>query len=100
MNLDIIILSGVSQTEKEKYHMITNMWNMEYNLKYFKRTYSQNRNRLKDFETKLMVTKGKTGKGIKPNAGIDMYILLYMEWMSNKDLLYSIGKSTRYSVIT
>ena len=26
--------------------------------------------------------------------------LLYMEWMVNRDLLYSIGKSTQCSVIT
>ena len=44
------------------------------------RTYLQNRNRQKDFETKLMVTKGEI-------LG------------SNKDLLCNTGKSTQYFVI-
>ena len=28
MQLEIIILSEVSQTEKDKYHMISHMWNL------------------------------------------------------------------------
>ena len=31
--------------------------------------------------------------------GIATYTLLYMEWMGNRDLLYSKGNSTQYSVI-
>ena len=53
MDLEIIILSEVSQTEKDNYE-ITNMWNLakmiQKNL--------QNRTRLKDYETKFTVTKG------------------------------------------
>ena len=30
MGLEIIILSEVSQTEKDKYHDITYMWNLKY----------------------------------------------------------------------
>ena len=30
MDLEIIILSEVSQTEKDKYHDITYMWNLKY----------------------------------------------------------------------
>ena len=59
MDLEIIILSEVSQTEKEKYY-ITYMWNLK---KKYKRTYLQNRNRLTDIENKLMVTKGEKGGG-------------------------------------
>ena len=40
----------------------------------------QNRNRLKDFETKVMVTNGETlGGWIKWEVGIDIYTLLHME---------------------
>ena len=30
MDLEIIILSEVSQTEKDKYHMVSHMWNLKY----------------------------------------------------------------------
>ena len=32
--------------------------------------------------------------------GVDMYILLYLKQLSNKDLVYSTGSSAQYSVIT
>ena len=38
-----------------------------------------------------------------PNSwefGIDMYTLLYLKQITNKDLLYSTGNSAQYSVIT
>ena len=62
----------------------------------------QNRNRITDLENKLMVTKGErlAGGCINWEFGIDIYILLYLKWMTNKDLLYSRGNSTQYSVIT
>ena len=31
MDLEIVILSAVSQTEKDKYHMISHMWNLKKN---------------------------------------------------------------------
>ena len=31
--------------------------------------------------------------------GIDMYTLICIKWTTNKDLLYSTGKSTQYSVM-
>ena len=31
--------------------------------------------------------------------GIDMYTLMCIKWMTNKDLLYSTGNSTQYSVM-
>ena len=64
-------------------------------------TCSQDRNRVKDFKTELLVTKGKMlGEGIKWEVEIDIYTLLYMEWMSNKDLLSSTGKFAQYSLVT
>ena len=45
-----------------------------------------------------MVTKGETvGGGIIYEDGINIYIL---QKTDNKDLPYSTGKSTQYSVIT
>ena len=33
------------------------------------------------------------GVGIVREFGIDMYTLLYLQWVTNKDLLYSTGNS-------
>ena len=55
MNLEIIILSKVSQTEKDKYD-IAYMWNLN---KWYKWTYLQNR--LTDLENKFMVSRRDSG---------------------------------------
>ena len=55
--------------------------------------------KLKDFETKLMVTKGETlWGGINWEDGIGIYTL-YTKLISNKGLLYNTGKSIQYSVM-
>ena len=47
MDLEIIILSEASQTEKDKYHMISRMWNLKYDkLIYETETDSWTENRL------------------------------------------------------
>ena len=40
------------------------------------------------------------GKGINQEFGINIYILLYIKWINNKDLLYSTGNYTQYLIIT
>ena len=35
-------------------------------------------------------------EGIVREFGIDMYTLLYLKWVANKDLLYSTGNSAQY----
>ena len=44
----------------------------------YKRIYSQNRNRLKDFKTEFMVAKGEIweGVGINEEVGINIHTLL------------------------
>ena len=39
------------------------------------------------------------GAGINQELGINIHTLLYIRWITNKDLLYSTGNSTKYSVI-
>ena len=34
-------------------------------------------------------------QGITREFGMDMYILLYLEWITNKDLLFSTGNSAQ-----
>ena len=55
MNLEIIILSEISQTEKDKYHMIS--LNVESKKQWYKWTYLENKNRLTDLENELVVTR-------------------------------------------
>ena len=60
MDLEIIILSETSQTEKDKHHMISltcGIW------KEMRRIYLQNRNRLTDIENKFMVAKRERQEG-------------------------------------
>ena len=42
---------------------------------------------------------GEAG-GINCEIGIDIYTLLYIKYITNKNLLYSTGNSTQYSVMT
>ena len=95
MDLEIVILSEVSQREKEKHHMISLY--VESKKKWYKWTYLQNRNRLTDLENKLVVTGGKGGGKVR-EFGINMYTLLYLKWITNKDLLYSTGNSAQCHV--
>ena len=95
MDLEIFILSGVSQTEKDKYD-IAYMWNLK-----------KGTNELiykTEIESEMQKTKlwlpGQKGRGgIHWEIGIDIYTLLYMKQITNKDLLYSTGNSTQYSVM-
>ena len=38
------------------------------------------------------------GQGTVKEFGIGMYILLYLKWITNKDLLYSTGNSAQCHV--
>ena len=42
---------------------------------------------------------GRRWGGINWEIGIDIYTLLYIKQITNKDLLYSAGHSTQYSVM-
>ena len=60
MDLEIIILSEVSQTERQIAYDITHMWSVK---ELYKWTYSQNRSKLTDKGNTFMVTKEKrTGR--------------------------------------
>jgi len=47
-----------------------------------------------------MVTRERIGEGIVREFGIDMYTLLYLKWVANKDLLYSTWNSAQCYVAT
>ena len=44
----------------------------------------------------LWLQAGMLGGGIARESGMDMYTLLYLKWITNKDLLYSTGNSAQY----
>ena len=46
-----------------------------------------------------MVTGGEEGGGINCEIGIDIYTVLYIKQITNKDLLYRPGNSAQYSVM-
>ena len=55
-----------------------------------------NINRLTDLENKFMVAKGEEqGEGRIREFGMNMYTLLYVKWITNKDPLYSKGNSAQ-----
>ena len=91
MNLEIIILSEVSQRE-------TNIWHLQYMES--KRRIQMNlstKQKQTDIENKFMVTKRR---GINLEFRINVYTLLYIQQINNKDLLYSTGNYIQYLVIT
>ena len=46
-----------------------------------------------------MLKSGKDGEGINWKIRIDTYMLLHIKKVTNKELLYSTGNSTQYSVM-
>ena len=74
------------ESEKEKYHDILLIWNLRRN--------DTNRLRLRE------QTYGYWGKGWREGTvrefGMDMYTLLYLKWVTNKDLLYSTWNSAQF----
>ena len=94
INLEIVILSEVSQIEKEKYCMTSLICGIQ---KEMMQVNLQNRKRLT--ENKLMAAKEEEwGEGIVREFRIDMYTLLYLKWITNNNLLYSIGNSAQCCV--
>ena len=45
---------------------------------------------------KLMVTEENGREGIIRESGMDMYTLLYLKWITNKDLLFNTWNSVQW----
>ena len=88
IDLESVIEGEVSQKEKNKYRILTNICRMQKN----GTTGLQGRNRDTDIENKRMDTKGGKwwdgGSGMNWEIGIDIYILVCIKWVTNKNLLY------------
>ena len=95
VDLEIIILSKVNQAEKGKCHMIS-----LYELKKSDTNeliYKTDRDRLRE-QTHGYKRGRVDGGGIVKEFGIDMYTLLYLKRITNKDLLCSTGNSIQYYI--
>ena len=65
------------------------MWNV-------KRNYTNELIYETDLKNALMVVRGEEqGEGIVREFEINMYTLLYLKWVTNKDLLYSTVNSAQ-----
>ena len=97
MDLEIVILSKVSQTQKDKYHDIAYMWNLKkgVQMNLFTKQKQSHRCRKQTYGS-----QGKRGGGINWEIGIDIYTLSYIKQITNENLLYSTGNSSQYSVMT
>ena len=89
-DLETVIQSEVSQKEKNISYINTYMWNLE---KWYRWTGLQGRKWDTDVENKCTDTKGGKpqggGGGVMSWAiGIDMYMLICIKLMTNKDMLY------------
>ena len=84
-----------SEREKQISYINAYMWNLE---KWYRWTSLQGRNRDIDVENKCMDTKaGKRGGGVGGRnwkTWIDIYTLVCIKYITNKNLLYSPGSST------
>ena len=89
MDLEIMV-SEVSQKEKDKYHMLSLMWNLIF-LSDINELIYKTETGLQISEANLTVTKGEMWGGIYQKFGINIHILQYIKQItvSNKDLQYS-----------
>ena len=88
-----VILSEVSQTEKENYHDIPYRWNLKRNDTMNLLTKQKQTHRLQ--ERAFGCWGQPQGRGILRDFGKVMYTLLYLKWLANKDLPYSTGNSAQ-----
>ena len=56
----------------------------------------QNRNRVTDVENKLVVTEEVGRRRINWEIGVDIDTLLYVKYITNKNLLYSLRNYSQY----
>ena len=93
-----LAITQESLFKKKKIHLILyHPLYAESEKKWYKGTCLQNRNRLT--ENEFMVARAEeNGKGIVRKLGLDMHALLYLKWITSKDLLLSAGNSAQRHV--
>ena len=75
MELETLTLSEVSQKEKDKYHMISHIWNLTYGTK---ETFHR-KQKIMDLENRLVVAKEK-GEGVGCTGSLGLVDENYCIW--------------------
>ena len=97
MDLDIIILSEVSQKEKDKYQVISLICGIK-NVTQMNLCTKQKQTQT--WRTGLWLPRGRgCGGRLDREFGVSRCKLLHMEWINNKVLLYSTGNYIQYPII-
>ena len=90
VELETLILSEVSQKEKDKYlYLESNHLYLESNIRH-KRTFPQKRKSW-TWRADLWLPRGGRGSGMDWELGVNRCRLLPLEWISNEILLCSTG---------
>ena len=95
IDLETVMLNDISQTDKKKYSLTLLICGTFKNYT-DELIYKTETHRLREGTYE----GNSVGGGIDREFGIDMYTLLYLKWITNKDLLYNTGNSTQYCVTT
>ena len=97
-DLEIITLSEVSLTEKDNYSVISYIWNLiksdTNELIYKQKQTHRSCNQIYGYQ------RGHMERMTNQKIGIDIYTLLCIKQITNKDLVYSTRNSTQCLVIT
>ena len=68
----------------------------KFNQKRIQMNLFTNRSRLMDLENQTYRCRAEvSGEGIAREFGMNMYTMLYLKWINNKDLLCSTGNSAQ-----
>ena len=96
IELETLILSEISQKEKDKYHIISLI--LESNICTNEAFYRKETN-LWTWRTDLWLPRGRGGSGMDWVFEVSRCKLLHLEWISNEILLYSTGNYIQSLVI-
>ena len=86
MELETLILSKIIQKEKDKYHIISHIWNLIYSTN---ETFQRKENH--GFGEETCCQGGERGGGMDGELGVNRCRLLPLEQIGNEILLYSPG---------
>ena len=86
MDLEIIMLSEANQEDKDKYHIMSHMWNI---LKIIQMNLSTKQKQANRYRKQTQGYQRKRSGRINQKYEINRYTVLYIKQINNKDLLYS-----------
>ena len=91
MDLEIVTPSEISQTEKDRYRIVSVICGIQKNGTDELICKAEIESQMQ--KTNLWLPKGEGRGGMNWEIGIDIYTLLYVKQITNENLLYSTGNS-------